>query len=146
MLSHSDLPGTVLTIGIICLGAWLLDLHHALDGERYFYPAVCEMSAARTCAPKPATEVGYKASDNGQVVLWSSMVLLQRLENCTVRDARNFVCPNLEVRDGEPANGAQFLSSFTSRSDAYPLMFVSKWRWVAAKLGIQSIDKPSSWP
>jgi hypothetical protein len=104
------------------------------------------MSAARTCTPKPATEIGYKVSDNGQVVLWSALVLLQRLEGCTVRDARNFSCTNLEVHDGEPTTGAQFLAGFTSRSDSYPLMFVSKWRWVAAKLGVQSIDKPSFWP
>lgn len=142
-----DLPGTLLLIALIALGGWLLDLHHVVSGERFLYPVVCEMSAARTCTLKPGTEIGFKASEDGRsITLWGASVLLNRLDGCTVRDARNWSCSHVEMRDGELTNGAQFLAGFTSRSDVYPLVFVPKWRWAGAKLGIDTLQKPSYWP
>ena len=148
MAYRSDLPGTLLTLALVVLVAWILDLHHAVGGERFLYPEVCEISSyARTCTPKPGVEIGYKVADDGRsVTLWSQSVLLTRLDGCTVRDARNWSCTYIEMRDGEITNGAQFLAGFTSRSDAYPVVFVPKWRWAAAKLGFQTLDKPPSWP
>jgi hypothetical protein len=142
-----DLPGTLLLLALVGLAAWLFDLHHVLSGERYLYPVVCEMSQARSCTPKPAAEIGYKLSDDGRsVTLWSKSVLLTRLEGCTVRDARNWSCSHIEMREGELTNGAQFLAGFTSRSDAYPLLFVPKWRWWSAKLGADVLEKTTYWP
>jgi hypothetical protein len=148
MAYRSDLPGTLLTIALVVLAAWLLDLHHALDGERFLYPAVCEMLGnTRTCTAKPGGEIGYKVSEDGRsVTLWSPSVLLTRLDGCTVRDSKNWSCTYLEMRDGEITNGAQFLAGFTSHSDAYPLAFVPKWRWQAAKFGFLTLEKPPSWP
>lgn len=142
-----DLPGTLLLLALVGLGGWLLDLHHAISGERFLYPVVCEMARNRNCLVKPAAEIGYKVGEDGRsVLLWSKTVQLTRLEGCTVRDARNWTCPHADVREGELGNGAQFLAGFTSRSDVYPLQFVPKWRWWGAKLGADTLEKPAYWP
>lgn len=147
MRTPNDLPGTLLTIAIVVAAAWVLDLHHVVSGERYLYPVVCEMTQARTCVAKPGAEIGFKVQEDGRsLTLWSSSVLLTRLDNCTIRDSRNWSCGYVEMRDGDVSNGAQYLANFTSRSDAQPIGFVSKWRWQGAKLGLDTLPKQPYWP
>ena len=144
---RNDFFGTLVLIALILGGAWLLDLHHVVGGERFLYPVVCEMTQSRTCVAKPGFEIGYKITEDGRgIQMWSQSVLLTRLDNCTIRDVRNWACGPVEMRDGDLTRGGEYLAQFTSRSDMQPIVFVPKWRWQAAKFGLMNLDKPAQWP